>query len=524
MKRKKPVFLLISLSLLLLSACVNKDSIPVKNWEILYDEDPSQRAVAQKKGWKPISVPFRFDLPASGENRFHFTWLKGEFTITGDTSRYYGVTTGRIKFSDTVIINNITIASHPPEKVHPMPLQRSYPLNSSICERKILRQGKNEIYIRLGSYGDESFNLAGNVYIQPEEEFELSRLIYEFLYKQVPVGITGLYTSLVLIILILYLFNRKERLLLFNGLTGLNFVIYFLTLYIPFRYISPELSSSIKWASIPIIGALLILMIQATYKIYYNTLNRIIIPILLCLAVSISILRYGYAAYNAASILVLINYIIFIPLLLFFLYRLHSTAGDRFLFFMMLILLSVSAVTVTGEVAAALSGGAYSDLFIIYLAPLGAFIFTTIWGRETMKSKMELEQLYDTLKKEQESQKENQKEPAITGITEKKLKKVIDFVNENYTSDLAREGLAAAIDMNPNYMSRLFKTYTGKKISEYINELRVREAARMLKETDERIIDIALSVGFESLTTFNRSFKNIIGRTPTEYRVYHIVL
>ena len=69
-------------------------------------------------------------------------------------------------------------------------------------------------------------------------------------------------------------------------------------------------------------------------------------------------------------------------------------------------------------------------------------------------------------------------------------------------------------------MSRLFCIHTGKKINEYINHLRIADAARQLKEPDNRkkIIDIALATGFESLSTFNRAFKINLGLTPMEYR------
>ena len=66
--------------------------------------------------------------------------------------------------------------------------------------------------------------------------------------------------------------------------------------------------------------------------------------------------------------------------------------------------------------------------------------------------------------------------------------------------------------------SQFFKLYTGKKINDYINELRVQVAADKLRKTDENIIDIAFEVGFESLTTFNRTFARIMNITPGKYR------
>lgn len=110
------------------------------------------------------------------------------------------------------------------------------------------------------------------------------------------------------------------------------------------------------------------------------------------------------------------------------------------------------------------------------------------------------------------------REPTLTGATEEKIKKAISYIEENYSSDISREGLAASLNMHPDSLGRFFKMYTDRRISEYINELRVKRAAQLLAETDDNIIDIAFAVGFESVTTFNRAFLKEIKVTPTTYR------
>ncbi|HNW30173.1 MAG TPA: helix-turn-helix domain-containing protein [Spirochaetota bacterium] len=108
---------------------------------------------------------------------------------------------------------------------------------------------------------------------------------------------------------------------------------------------------------------------------------------------------------------------------------------------------------------------------------------------------------------------------SITSVTEEKIKKAIEYIDANYTSDISREGLAASLDISPNHLGKFFKVQTGKKINEYINELRIRDAAKKLRERkQETIINIAFSVGFESLSTFNRTFLKIMGITPSEYK------
>ncbi|MCU0847229.1 MAG: helix-turn-helix domain-containing protein [Spirochaetes bacterium] len=107
---------------------------------------------------------------------------------------------------------------------------------------------------------------------------------------------------------------------------------------------------------------------------------------------------------------------------------------------------------------------------------------------------------------------------ALASPAEEKIKKAIEYINSNYRSEISREGLAAECDMNTDYFSRLFKIYTGKKISDYINELRVIEAAGMLRESGENILNIAYNVGFENLRTFNRAFLKVMNVTPSDYR------
>jgi transcriptional regulator GlxA family with amidase domain len=65
------------------------------------------------------------------------------------------------------------------------------------------------------------------------------------------------------------------------------------------------------------------------------------------------------------------------------------------------------------------------------------------------------------------------------------------------------------VSLDPDYISRLFKIYTGKRIGYCINRLRVEEASRLIAEGNKSVIEISMTVGFESLRTFNRAFVKI---------------
>jgi AraC-like DNA-binding protein len=125
--------------------------------------------------------------------------------------------------------------------------------------------------------------------------------------------------------------------------------------------------------------------------------------------------------------------------------------------------------------------------------------------------------LNERLKESSESKKKGVY-PVINGKAEEKIQQVVTYIHQNYTFDISREGLAATVDVHPDNLGKLFKMYTNKKMGDYINELRIKEAAQKLAKTDDSIIDIAFSVGFDSLRTFNRVFPKFMKVTPEKYR------
>ena len=107
---------------------------------------------------------------------------------------------------------------------------------------------------------------------------------------------------------------------------------------------------------------------------------------------------------------------------------------------------------------------------------------------------------------------------AINDRADDRIEQVLNYIRENYTEDISREGLAAMVDIHPDTLGRFFKIYTNMRIGDYINILRIEAAVRKLVESDTNIITIAFDVGFDSLRTFNRVFRKIKKMTPEEYR------
>lgn len=98
------------------------------------------------------------------------------------------------------------------------------------------------------------------------------------------------------------------------------------------------------------------------------------------------------------------------------------------------------------------------------------------------------------------------------------LKKVLSYINENYSSPIRLEELALLVNLNSQYFCRYFKENIGKTVTEYINEIRLKKAAEALAETNKKIITIAQDTGFDNIGYFIRRFKKEKGVTPSEYR------
>jgi AraC-like DNA-binding protein len=98
------------------------------------------------------------------------------------------------------------------------------------------------------------------------------------------------------------------------------------------------------------------------------------------------------------------------------------------------------------------------------------------------------------------------------------VEKAIDYLKQNYHSEINFDDLALKSFLSKNYFRKLFKEVTGINFSDYIQRIRVDEACNLLKNTDLKIVDIAFQVGFQDTKFFYEVFKKITGKTPGDYR------
>ena len=102
--------------------------------------------------------------------------------------------------------------------------------------------------------------------------------------------------------------------------------------------------------------------------------------------------------------------------------------------------------------------------------------------------------------------------------TSEVIEKIVLFIEKHLAEDLTLTRLADICYLNPSYLSRVFKQTYGCNLTEYIVGKRMEQARTLLAETQKKIQDVALEVGYLSVPSFNRVFKKENGISPLEYR------
>lgn len=99
-----------------------------------------------------------------------------------------------------------------------------------------------------------------------------------------------------------------------------------------------------------------------------------------------------------------------------------------------------------------------------------------------------------------------------------KMKAVISYVEEHYAQSITIEEMAAYCYFSKSYFMKFFREHMGMSFVTYLNDYRLEVAANMLRATDDTVLTIANTCGFDNLSYFNRSFKKKYGITPGKYR------
>ncbi|MGC5772544.1 response regulator [Paenibacillus pabuli] len=106
----------------------------------------------------------------------------------------------------------------------------------------------------------------------------------------------------------------------------------------------------------------------------------------------------------------------------------------------------------------------------------------------------------------------------VSGKERTLLTKVKSYIEENYDSSITLESMASLVYMNPYYFSSFFKKHTGQNFKNYVTEVRMSHALKLLIETDLMVYEIADRVGYNNVRHFSDMFKKKHGKVPQEYR------
>lgn len=107
------------------------------------------------------------------------------------------------------------------------------------------------------------------------------------------------------------------------------------------------------------------------------------------------------------------------------------------------------------------------------------------------------------------------------GDLPKPILRACQLIRERFRDDPAQEDIARAVGLSPGHFSRQFHRRTGLRYKEYVNEVRLQETRRALRESDQPVTQIAFESGFRSISQFNRQFKSHHGVSPRDYRRRH---
>ncbi len=100
---------------------------------------------------------------------------------------------------------------------------------------------------------------------------------------------------------------------------------------------------------------------------------------------------------------------------------------------------------------------------------------------------------------------------------------VTDYIKNNLTADdLSQSAMARLAGVNKDYFSRIFHSITGMNYNKWLNTVRLEKATELLADSDMSLTEVAMHSGFQSISSFNRVFREDKGMSPREYRMLFI--
>ncbi|WP_372661789.1 response regulator [Cohnella sp.] len=98
------------------------------------------------------------------------------------------------------------------------------------------------------------------------------------------------------------------------------------------------------------------------------------------------------------------------------------------------------------------------------------------------------------------------------------INEIRSFIEQNMNKEVSLQTISEHVYLHPVYVSKIYKLVTGENLSEYMNRVRMEKAEFMLKNSSDKIYEIAAQLGYQRPHSFNHAFKKSLGMTPQDYR------
>gem|GEM_PF-2076594 len=102
-----------------------------------------------------------------------------------------------------------------------------------------------------------------------------------------------------------------------------------------------------------------------------------------------------------------------------------------------------------------------------------------------------------------------------------RIGKALKFMEQNYMNPISLSSVAESVYLNSEYFSRSFKKEVGINFNIYLNNLRLKKALILIRDTDAKIYEISMQTGFQNFAYFSKRFKAMYGNSPLEWRSLH---
>jgi len=173
------------------------------------------------------------------------------------------------------------------------------------------------------------------------------------------------------------------------------------------------------------------------------------------------------------------------------------------------------------EIRVLLSEAAFGLLFSGEAARRGAALLRQIGRAQGAQRMILFLELLATLAKDPSERRTlSHRAPATTipSRPSEKAERAINYIHNNYFSEIHLPAVAQLCGMEPSAFSRFFKKQTGHTFAKYVNQTRIYSACTLLAHTDRSVTEICFDVGFNNIANFNRQFVKFCHQTPSAYR------